>query len=186
MKKLIPATLAVAALLTFTPAFAGETTLHAESGTPVSATSTTTTIKTDTVPVTTQVTTPATVTTPAGEVSGVATTTTTTEVPVGTTTTTTTTSTEVPTGAAKVESYVMQDGTNVIVVDKQAFVVAADGTKKPAPDGNIVTKDGVSLKVRGGVLVTDTVPGTADVNTSASGATAVVEPEHKPAEAPKE
>src|SRR5688500_5807150 len=88
MNKLIPATLAMAAVLAFSPAFAEEAAKPADAAA-VEAT------------VTTEVTTDA---------------------------------------ATAAKTYVLADGTtNVVVEDGKVFVVAADGTKTPAPDGDHAT-----------------------------------------------
>lgn len=102
MNKLIPATLALAAVLAFSPAFADE---HA------AMTATT-------------------------EMSATA---------------------EAPAAAPAVTAYVLADGTtNVVVEEGKVFVVAADGTKTAAPDGDhATTTEGVVLKVKDGMLVVD-------------------------------
>lgn len=163
MNKLTTATLAVAALLAVTPAIAGETTLHADGKTvsqaaapavpaapavtaPVAASAELVATPTVTTPAAPAVETPVEPAVAAAPLDPLAPAATATVAP----------ETALPAGSAKVESYVMKDGTNVVVMEKQAFVVGADGSKKAAPDGEIVTKDGVTLKVQGGMIVSDT------------------------------
>ncbi len=102
MNKLIPATLAMAAVLAFSPAFA-------EDAAPAAA-----------------------------AVEAAAT-------------------TGAPVAAPAVMNYVLADGTtNVVVEEGKVFVVAADGTKTAAPDGDhVTTTEGVTLKVKDGMLVTE-------------------------------
>lgn len=107
MKKLIPATLAVAAFLALTPAFAED------AAAPVAAT---------TEAVATEAAAPA---------------------------------VETATDADAVTEYTLKDGTTKVVVKgDKVFVVGADGAKTAAPDGDHeTTTEGVTLKVKDGVLV---------------------------------
>lgn len=109
MKKLIPATLAVAAILAMTPAFAED---HAAGHAAPAA---------------------------AAEVKADA--------------------TAAPAEAAAEMTapveYTLKDGTTKVSVEgDKVFVVAADGTKTAAPDGDhATTTEGVTLKVKDGMLV---------------------------------
>ncbi len=47
----------------------------------------------------------------------------------------------------------LEDGTKVSVEGDMVSVVAADGTKTPAPDGEHKTKDGMTLVVKDGKIV---------------------------------
>ncbi len=47
----------------------------------------------------------------------------------------------------------LEDGTKVSVEGDMVSVVAADGTKTPAPDGEHKAKDGTTLTVKEGKLV---------------------------------
>lgn len=47
----------------------------------------------------------------------------------------------------------LEDGTKVSVEGDMVSVVAADGTKTPAPDGDHKAKDGTVIKVKDGKLV---------------------------------
>lgn len=47
----------------------------------------------------------------------------------------------------------LEDGTKVVVEGDMVSVVAADGTKTPAPDGEHKAKDGTVLTVKEGKLV---------------------------------
>lgn len=60
-----------------------------------------------------------------------------------TTTTTTVTSTAV-------SNAELQDGTKLEIAGDNVSIVAADGTKTPAPDGKHVLKDGTSIDVKNG------------------------------------
>lgn len=105
MKKLIPATLAVAAFLALTPAFAED------AAAPVAAT---------TEAVATEAAAPA-----------------------------------ADAAAVTVTEYTLKDGTTKVSVEgDKVFVVGADGAKTAAPDGDHeTTTEGVTLKVKDGVLV---------------------------------
>src|SRR5688500_19690266 len=113
MNKLIPATLAMAAVLAFSPAFAED------AAKPADAAAVEATVTTDA----------------AAE-------------------------------ATAAKTYVLADGTtNVVVEDGKVFVVAADGTKTPAPDGeDATTTEGVTRKVKDGALDGDAeaTPGSGD------------------------
>lgn len=52
-----------------------------------------------------------------------------------------------------VKEYTLEDGTKVVVEEDAVFVVAADGTKTAAPDGDHKASDGTSLTVKEGKLV---------------------------------
>lgn len=63
-----------------------------------------------------------------------------------------------PAAAATAEApaameHELEDGTKVSVEGDMVSVVAADGTKTPAPDGEHKTKDGMTLVVKDGKLV---------------------------------
>lgn len=105
MKKLIPATLAVAAFLALTPAFAED------AAAPVAATAEA---------VATEAAAPA-----------------------------------ADAAAVTVTEYTLKDGTTKVSVEgDKVFVVGADGAKTAAPDGDHeTTTEGVTLKVKDGVLV---------------------------------
>jgi hypothetical protein len=117
MKKLIPATLAVAAFLAMTPAFAEE-----------AAVTTETTVE---------------ATTPAADA---------------------TVTTEVKTEVAAPVEYTLVDGTTKVSVEgDHVFVVAADGAKTAAPDGDhATTTEGVTLKVKDGLLVKEEAAATTE------------------------
>jgi hypothetical protein len=108
MNKLIPATLALAAVLAFSPAFADEHAKPADAAVAVEST--------------------------AATDAAVA-----------------------PATEATTMNYVLADGTtNVVVENGKVFIVAADGTKTVAPDGDhATTTEGVTLKVKDGMLVSD-------------------------------
>ncbi len=55
--------------------------------------------------------------------------------------------------AAEAKNIELQDGTTVQIHDGAVSVVNADGTTKPAPDGEHVAKDGSKINVKGGMLV---------------------------------
>ena len=65
--------------------------------------------------------------------------------------TTTEVKTEVTTTAAV--EHELEDGTKVSVEGDAVSVVAADGTKTPAPDGEHKAKDGATITVKDGKLV---------------------------------
>lgn len=46
----------------------------------------------------------------------------------------------------------LQDGTKVKIEGENVFVVAADGTATPAPDGAHVTKDGQTINTKDGKI----------------------------------
>jgi hypothetical protein len=54
--------------------------------------------------------------------------------------------------AAPVE-HTLADGTKVVVEGDAAFIVAADGTKSPAPDGEHALADGTKLTTAAGKVV---------------------------------
>lgn len=55
--------------------------------------------------------------------------------------------------------HMLKDGvTKVVVEGDMAYVVGADGSKTPAPDGDHVLADDSVLKVMGGKVVHDEVP----------------------------
>lgn len=61
-----------------------------------------------------------------------------------------------PAAAAEAPAAVeheLADGTKVVVEGDMVSVVAADGTKTPAPDGEHKAKDGTVLNVKDGKLV---------------------------------
>jgi len=60
--------------------------------------------------------------------------------------------TEAAAPAAAVE-HELEDGTKVSVEGDMVSVVAADGTKTPAPDGEHKAKDGATITVKDGKLV---------------------------------
>lgn len=71
--------------------------------------------------------------------------------------------------------YTLKDGTTKVVVEgENVFVVAADGAKVPAPDGDHeTTTEGVTLKVKEGKLVkeeaaTEAAPATEAVEEKAA------------------
>lgn len=68
-------------------------------------------------------------------------------VPATTTTTTTTQATPAPVAAE------LQDGTKIEILGDMVSVVAADGTKTPAPDAEHTLKDGTKVKTMGGKIV---------------------------------
>lgn len=47
----------------------------------------------------------------------------------------------------------LKDGTQVKVEGENVFVIAADGSSTPAPDGAHVTKDGETITTKGGKIV---------------------------------
>lgn len=103
MKAIIPAVMALAAVLSFAPA-------HAEVAAKATTTETTTAV-------------------------------------------TTAVTTEVKAHAAP-ENYTLENGTAVVVEDGKVFTVDAAGVRTAAPDGDHATKEGKTLKVLAGALVT--------------------------------
>lgn len=57
------------------------------------------------------------------------------------------------TEASAAMEHELEDGTKVSVEGDMVSVVAADGTKTPAPDGEHKAKDGTTLTVKDGKLV---------------------------------
>ena len=57
--------------------------------------------------------------------------------------------------AVEVKELTLADGTKVHVKGEEVFVVAADGTETPAPDGDHALADGTTVKTMGGKLVTE-------------------------------
>jgi hypothetical protein len=58
----------------------------------------------------------------------------------------------------EVKELTLADGTKVHVKGEEVFVVAADGTETPAPDGDHALADGTTVKTMGGKLVTEAAP----------------------------
>lgn len=56
---------------------------------------------------------------------------------------------------AEVKELTLADGTKVNVKGEEVFVVGADGTETPAPDGEHALADGTTVKTMGGKLVTE-------------------------------
>lgn len=52
--------------------------------------------------------------------------------------------------AAEVKEASLADGTKVVIKGEEVFVVGADGTETPAPDGDHALADGTTLKTVGG------------------------------------
>lgn len=71
---------------------------------------------------------------------------------VKTETTATTTETSATT-AVEAKEATLKDGTKVSIEGDKVFVVAADGTKTPAPDAEHELADGTKVKTAGGVIV---------------------------------
>lgn len=63
--------------------------------------------------------------------------------------------------AVEVKELTLADGTKVHVKGEEVFVVAADGTETPAPDGDHTLADGTTVKTLGGKLVTEAAPAEA-------------------------
>lgn len=55
--------------------------------------------------------------------------------------------------AAEVTEASLADGTKVVIKGEEVFVVGADGTETPAPDGDHALADGTTLKTLGGKVV---------------------------------
>lgn len=55
--------------------------------------------------------------------------------------------------AAAMQELVLEDGTKVKVEGESVFVVGADGSTTPAPDGTHSTKDGQTITTKGGKIV---------------------------------
>ncbi len=70
---------------------------------------------------------------------------------VSTETTTETTTTE--TTAVEAREATLKDGTKISIEGDKVFVVAADGTKTPAPDAEHELADGTKVKTVAGVIV---------------------------------
>lgn len=68
------------------------------------------------------------------------------------TTTTTTTATEATT-TVEAKEATLKDGTKVSIEGDSVFVVAADGTKTPAPDAEHELADGTKVKTVSGKIV---------------------------------
>lgn len=60
---------------------------------------------------------------------------------------------EAPVAAAAATEATLKDGTKVSVEGDMVSVVAADGTKTPAPDGVHELADGTKLETKGGKVV---------------------------------
>ncbi len=56
--------------------------------------------------------------------------------------------------AIEITQSTLKDGTTISIEGENIFVVSADGTKTPAPDGTHELADGTSLTTKGGKLVT--------------------------------
>ncbi|MCK6417894.1 MAG: hypothetical protein L6Q57_03020 [Alphaproteobacteria bacterium] len=55
--------------------------------------------------------------------------------------------------AAEVKELTLKDGTKVHVKGEEVFVVGADGTETPAPDGTHTLSDDTTVTTAGGKLV---------------------------------
>lgn len=55
--------------------------------------------------------------------------------------------------AVEVKEVTLKNGTKVSIEGENVFVVAADGAKTPAPDGEHELADGTKVKTAGGKLV---------------------------------
>jgi hypothetical protein len=67
--------------------------------------------------------------------------------------TTTAPAIETVTEAVEITQATLKDGTTISIEGENIFVVSADGTKTPAPDGAHELADGTSLSTKGGKLV---------------------------------
>ena len=67
--------------------------------------------------------------------------------------TTATTTEATTTTAVEAKEATLKDGTKVSIEGDKVFVVAADGTKTPAPDAEHELADGTKVKTMGGVIV---------------------------------
>lgn len=56
--------------------------------------------------------------------------------------------------AAEVKEATLKDGTKVSIEGESVFVVAADGAKTPAPDGEHELADGTKVTTKDGKIVT--------------------------------
>lgn len=54
---------------------------------------------------------------------------------------------------AETKAAELKDGTKIEIVDETVSVVAADGSKTPAPDGVHELKDGSKVETKGGKVV---------------------------------
>ncbi len=57
--------------------------------------------------------------------------------------------------AAEVKETTLKDGTKIVIEGDMVSVVAADGTKTPAPDAEHELADGTKVKTMGGKIVVD-------------------------------
>ena len=69
------------------------------------------------------------------------------------TTSTTAPVTTTVTEAVEITQATLKDGTTISIEGENIFVVSADGSKTPAPDGTHELADGTSLTTKGGKLV---------------------------------
>ena len=169
MNKLIPAALAVTAILAISPAFAGETTLKVKTDTTPAVTTTTAITTTTGTPV---IETP---TSPLKGDPGIAVSAPEVTIEKSMTTGTTDTAEEDTTPepeAVVPQNYTLKDGTHVLVDAGSVYIVAADNAKTPAPDGDWMTTEGKTLKVKGGLLITEA----GGMSTTTSTSTAVTTP----------
>lgn len=54
---------------------------------------------------------------------------------------------------SSIQELVLKDGTKVKVEGESVFVIGADGSAKPAPDGTHTTNDGKTITTKGGKIV---------------------------------
>lgn len=55
--------------------------------------------------------------------------------------------------AEDAQTIELQNGAKVVVKGEEVFVVGADGTETPAPDGAHVAKDGTTITTKDGKIV---------------------------------